>query len=98
MSLTYATYNTTLANTIPISESDTDFVAILPRAIEYAEQRIYRELDLLNTVVRTNKTLTSNTRDFALPTDDGRFVVVESINAIVSTSRTPLVQVSRETI
>lgn len=96
--MNYATYKTTLANMVPISESDTDFTTILPRVIEYAEQRIYRELDLLNTVVRTNGTLSSGDRDFTLPDDDGRFVVVDGINAIVSNSRTPLVQTSREVI
>lgn len=99
MALTYATFKTTLANmAVMDSEDNPEFVEILPRAIEYAENRIYRELDLLNAVVRTNGTLSSGNRDFTLPTDNGRFVTVDAINAIVSSSRTPLVQTSREVI
>lgn len=37
MSYTYATYTTTLANLLAESETDANFVQILPSIIDYAE-------------------------------------------------------------
>jgi hypothetical protein len=52
----------------------------LPRAIEAAEQRIYRELDLLGTRLLDNTgMLTPNNRRFTLPTDNGTFIVLEQV-------------------
>ena len=49
-------------------QSDTDFSIVIPAIIEYAEQRIYRDLNLLNTTVRDNTvTLVPNSRDVPLP-------------------------------
>lgn len=50
MSLNYATYVTSLANLLVVPESDAGFVTVLPNIIDDAEQRMYRDLDLLNTV------------------------------------------------
>ena len=82
MALTYSTYVSTIANLMTTSTSQTEFVQILPSIIDYAEQRIYRELDLLSTTVRdTTGTLTVNNRNFTLPTPAaGRFVVLDAIN------------------
>ncbi|MCA6108096.1 hypothetical protein J6497_12715 [Bradyrhizobium sp. CNPSo 4026] len=63
-----------------------DFQAQLPSCIDYAEQRIYSELDLLSTVVRTATHIAAAQRDFALPTQGGRFVVVNGINLITPAS------------
>lgn len=55
----------------------------LPIARDYAEQRIYRELDLLGTRVEDNSAnLTAGTRKFFLPTSMGTFVVVEQVAVI----------------
>lgn len=91
MSITYATYQTQIATLIAASTSDPNFVAILPGAIDYAEQRIYRELDLLNTTVRTpTGTLTASNRNFTLPTPSaGPFVTVQEINVITPVSTAP---------
>lgn len=89
MSLTYATYTTTLANLAAYSESDADFVQILPSVIDYAEDRIYRELNLLSTVVRdTSGTVTANSRNFTLPSSLGRFIVVYQINVVTPVGST----------
>lgn len=98
MSLTYSTYLTTIATLMEVSASDADFLAILPQIIDYAEGRIYRETDLINTrVADSSSTLSSNTRTFTFPVPaTGRFAVVEQINIVESSSRTPLRPVSRE--
>lgn len=81
MALTYSTYVTTIANLLAVPETDTQYVQILPSMIDYAEQRIYRELDLLSTTVRdTTGSLTPDSRNFTLPSGNGRFVVLDAIN------------------
>lgn len=102
MSLTYSTYISTIANLTVYSESDADFVQIMPSAIDYAEDRVYRELNLLATIVRnSSSTLTANSRNFALPTDLGVFQTVTEINVItpssasvISGTRNPLAKAS----
>ncbi len=101
MSLTYSTYVTTIANMLVTVETETDFVQILPSGIDYAEQRMYRELDLLATVVRdTSATVTANSRNFTLPQTNGRFVDVNGINIFspvsTTTTRNQVVPVSRD--
>lgn len=84
-----------------------EFVQIMPECIDYAEQRCYRELDLLNTVVRdSSATLTIGTRNLTLPTTLGRFVVTNGINIITPSSttnpdngtRNPLTPTSRDVL
>lgn len=65
---TYATYVTALRTLVVSTSPDTDFDAILPSVIDYAEQRIYRELDLISTVfVPTPVTLAPGVRSVAIP-------------------------------
>ena len=45
--LTYTTYQTQVSEMAVVSQTDPNFVAILPAMIDYAELRIYRDLDLL---------------------------------------------------
>lgn len=69
------------------SPTDPNFVANLPTTIDYAEQRIYRELDLLTTVVRdTSVTLAAGSRNFTIP---NTFVVVNGINVISPAATLP---------
>lgn len=86
MSYTYATFVTALASEMGVSESDADFVVWLPSVIDHAEQRIYRELDLLAALFTTSGTLTANTRSFTLPTTNGHVLEVSSINIIDTSS------------
>lgn len=103
MSYNYTQYVATLANMLVIPAADPNFVAVLPNIIDDAEQRIYRELDLLTTIIRTTAGVTAaNTRLFTFP----QFIVVsESINVFVPAGNTggpntqgrrQLVPVSRE--
>jgi hypothetical protein len=106
MALTYSEYVDELARLTVIPAADTDFLGNLPSAINYAEERCYRELNLLATVVRdTSQSVTGNNRTFTLPQSLGRFVVVNSINIFTPSSagsfdgtRNPLLQTSRDYI
>ncbi len=104
MSLTYNTFVSGLANLIVVPVDDVGYVTALPNIIDDAEQRLYRELDLLDTIVRASGPLIANNRNFTLPTSAGRFVVVEEMNIITPSSvtdpelgaRNPLLPVSKE--
>lgn len=93
MSYTYTEYVSTLANTLVVPEDDVYFVAELPRIIDDAEQRCYRDLDLLTTIVRDSSgSLTANSRNFTFPR---HFVVSESIN-VLTPDRYQLIPTTRE--
>ena len=104
MSLTYNTFVTSLANMIVVSPTDVGFITALPNIIDDAEQRLYRELDLLSTITRDTAPLVANNRNFTLPQNNGRFVVVEQMNAISPPGQTnpelgtriPMLPVSKE--
>lgn len=106
MAYTYASYSAALAELMVTSVTDSDFVAILPSIIDYAEQRSYRELDLFaNQVTDTTGVLTANQRAFALPTSIGSFIVVGNINVITPAgatsangTRVPVQPTSRDVI
>lgn len=98
MTMTYTTFVTSLANMLEIPVADANYVVALPNIIDDAEQRIYRELDLLATITRdTSGALTANSRNFTFPQ---HFVVSESINVFTPAGTTnhrhQLIPVSRE--
>lgn len=87
MSLDYGTYVNQISNLLVIPSSDTNFITMLPGMIDYAEQRIYRELNLLTTQIRnTSGFLTPNSRTLALSTSQGTFVSVQDINVVTPSS------------
>ena len=105
MSFTYSQYQTDLANLLAVPSSDPNYVTVLPNIIDDAEQRIYRELDLANTLVTDSSgTFSTSSRDFSLPSASGTFVVVERINVITPVgaaspnagTRNPLAPSSKE--
>lgn len=106
MSYTYATYSAALAEMMVVPVDDVNFQAILPSVIDYAEQRIYRELDLFSTNITNSSASTSaNNRAFTLPTNLGTFIVVDYINIITPAgtaasagTRVPLTPASRDYI
>lgn len=97
----YTTYSAALAEMLVTTATDPDFVGILPSIIDYAEQRIYRELDLLSTIVRdSSATLTPNSRNLTLPQSLGRFITTQGINVYTpvstTTTRNQLVPTTRD--
>lgn len=98
MAYNYSQYVIDLANLLVVPSNDPNFLVVLPNIIDDAEQRIYRELDLLATIVKDSTgTLTANTRNFTFPQ---HFVVCEQINVYTpvgtTTNRSQLIPVSRE--
>lgn len=103
--LTYATYKTALATLSVVPETDANWLSILPDAIEYAELRIYRDLDLLSTVsANTSFATTANASKVQLT--QGTFVTLQNVNVITPAgttnpdlgTRVPLLPVSKEYI
>jgi len=94
MPLTYSTYVQQMANLMAVSSTeyptDYSFQTFLPGCIDYAEDRIYRETDLLSTRVSDlTATFTANTRSFTLPVPtQGAFLVIEEMNAITPVGAT----------
>jgi hypothetical protein len=82
MSLNWTTYNTTLANLMgdPLLINDANFQQIIPSTIDDAELRLYRELQLLSTVVTDSSNVTTpNLRSISW---GNQWFVVDSINVI----------------
>lgn len=88
MPLTYTQYVNSLANLLVVPSADTGFQTVLPNIIDDAEQRLYREIDLLNTSVRATGTFTAGIRTFNLPSTQGTFVVTDEINVITPAGTT----------
>lgn len=81
--LNYTQTVNSLSNLLVVPVSDSGFQLALLNIFDDAEQRLYRDLQLLNTVVRDSSiAFTTNTRTFNLPSAQGTFYVVESIYAI----------------
>jgi hypothetical protein len=99
MSYTYSTFKTALASALVVDETDADFLADLPTIIDNAEQRCYRDLDLVSTSVAVNGTMSINNRYFNLPSSVGHLIVIDAINVFdQSSTRIPLKPVSRDVV
>lgn len=103
--LTYATYKTALATLSVVPDTDPNWLAMLPNAIDYAELRIYRDIDLLSTVTaNTSYSTSANASKVTLP--EGTFVTLQNVNVITPSgtgnpdqgTRVPLLPVSKEYI
>lgn len=87
--MTYNEWVLRLLAAASTTDSDTAFLDYIPNIIDRSEQRCYRDLDLLSTVVRdTGNSCTANSRNFTLPSILGRFVVVNGINIITPVGNT----------
>lgn len=101
---TYSSWVTALSNEIVVQQTDPNFVGILPSCIDYAEQRLYSEMDFLTTVTRDSAPLSSSSRNFTLPQNNGTFVVTNGFNLITPATttnpdlgaRTQLIPISRD--
>jgi hypothetical protein len=60
--LTYTTYTTQVAELAVVPVTDPDFQTILPQVINYAELRLQRDLDFLNTTTQYSYTATPNSQ------------------------------------
>lgn len=104
MSLNYTTYVSQASNILVIGSTDANFQIMLPGMIDYAEQRIYRELDpLYAQITDSGSIVSSGVRTFTTPTNTGTFITVDSINIITPSGtqasagiRNPLVPTSVE--
>lgn len=79
--LTYNQYVTELANLAVVDSTDANFVANLPQCITYAENRIYRDLDLLSTVTPVSG-FSCATGSRQISWAMAQFVTVQEINVI----------------
>ena len=103
--LDYSGFVTQIARMAVVEEDDPNFQDILPQAITYAENRIYRDLDFLFTsITNEDYNLLRNRRDLMVRA--GTFVVLEQINVVTPATaltadsgiRNPLLPVTREMI
>ena len=77
---------TITAPTSATPSTDPNFNTILPRAIEYAEQRMYRELDIMQATVEATATTTANLRTVTIPTN---LIVVNSAYVVTPAGAAP---------
>ena len=84
MDMKYTTFVSTIANISALDATQPEFVQIMPQVIAYAEDRIYRELDILNSVsINNTGTFTAGSRNFTLPAAPyGSFLTVTGINVL----------------
>jgi|688.fasta_scaffold412282_2 hypothetical protein len=81
MAMNYQTFVDTIANIMATDKTTLEFEQILPQAIAYSEDRIYREIDALNTVWYASTNLTANDRHFVTPPAEyGNFLTVTGVN------------------
>ena len=92
--ISYDQLVTTLANLAQIPATDANFLAEMTDVVNYAEQRIYRDLDFLSTRVTQSVAMTPNSRTQVLP-GGFPFVVVEQLNAVVGGIISPMTRQSR---
>lgn len=94
MALDYTSYIASIANLTALDSTQPEFVQIIPEMIAYAEQRIYRELNLIYTrIVNSTANVTPNQREFRLPTNAVdtsllEFITVTNVNIITPAGQT----------
>jgi hypothetical protein len=84
MSYTYTSLVSAVANFMPVASSDANFQSMIPNMIDDVEQRMYRELDLVNTSTQRDysASATAGTRDFNYPSQLGTYVITQQINVV----------------
>ena len=95
--LTYNGYVTALSTMAVVQATDVNFLSLLPQALNYAELRIQRDLNLLALQYENDAyVLASGSNLIHLSVDD--FVTVQSIAATVGTRKIQLAPASKEYI
>lgn len=90
--MNYGEYIDQISNLMAADSTTPEFQTMVQGMIPYAEDRIYRELDLLNTtVVNSTNAFTTGVRSFTLPTNgsNGIFYTVTGINVITPAGVVP---------
>ena len=111
MALDYDTVVAQVSNLMVVPSTDANFQTFFPGCISYAENRIYREMDLAYVqVTDASAAVSSGDRNFTLPITSsnaysGTYITVDNLNIITPAgtlssagSRVPLTPVSREFI
>ncbi len=88
MSYNYSTYVASLQSLLVATDTNgaANLNAMLPNIIDYAEQRIFRELDLLTTLTSLTSTMSTTNRNLAVPAGA---IVVQSVNVITPALTAP---------
>jgi len=87
MSLTYTSWLAAAANLAGTTTANTFFLAEVPNAIDYAEQEMLRQLDLINNITPdSTQVCVPNNRNITVPS---AFVVVNDVNIITPAGTTP---------
>jgi hypothetical protein len=88
--LNYSQYVTQIAEMAVVDPTDANFLTILPSMIDYAELRMYRDLDFMFTSTSIHSPsigLTAGNRNLSfpmtLPDNSGTIVVTEQLNLIL---------------
>ena len=103
MALDYASYVDSMAQILSIVPSSTlEASPLLDRMVEYAELRIYREMDLLHTVTEGTRDLVAGTRSVQIPDEifiaNSASVITPAATLPAAGTRNPLQRVSTEFI
>ena len=91
MSYDYDSFQLALASEMVIPNNDVtnaNFQIILPTIIDYAEQRIYRELDLIYASSTQTATMTAGSRILDLSGLSPYILIIEDINIITPSTTT----------
>lgn len=88
MSLVYSSYVLALQNFLVMNDTAgiAALNAVLPNIIDFAEQRIFRELDFLTTETTAVGTVTANVRNVAIPST---VIVLNDVNIITPVGNSP---------
>lgn len=90
-------YVTQIATLAVVDPTDSAYQIILPQMITYAENRIYRDLDLLSTQFPRTYTLSVGNNLLSIPASD--FITVQTVSVNTSgSSYSPLTPVTKEYI
>lgn len=92
--LTYNSFVSEIATITAISSTvlvsgDTNFSGVMPAIIDYAEGRLWRDLDLpVTSVTDTSVTCSSGVRTVSLSTTQGNLLVLQTVNLLTSAGAT----------
>ena len=82
----YNSFLNTVATLLVVPNTDPTFLSILPQAIQYAENRMYRELDLIQTTTTATADTTPYVRTVSIPNN---LIVVNSAYLVTPSGANP---------